>query len=79
MRTTVDLPADLLAEAKTRAAREGRSVSAVVSDAIRNSFARASDPGAQPVTLPTVAGDGVQPGVDLDDGAALVALMERAD
>jgi hypothetical protein len=29
-----------------------------------------------PVSLTTVSGDGVQPGVDLDDSAALLDLME---
>jgi len=79
MRTTVDLPADLLAEAKGRAAREGRSLSDVVGDAVRSSFARTAAPGRQPVTLPTFDGGGLQTGVDLDDSAALLDLMEHGD
>jgi Arc/MetJ-type ribon-helix-helix transcriptional regulator len=79
MRTTVDLPADLLAEAKERAAREGRSLSEVVRDAVRSSFARTAGTDNEPVELPTFDGGGLQPGVDLDDTAALIDLMERSD
>jgi len=77
MRTTVDLPDELLIEAKQRAAAEGRSLSDVVADAVRSSFARAAAAERQPVELPTFEGGGLQPGVDLDDSAALLDLMER--
>jgi hypothetical protein len=77
VRTTVDLPEDLLAEAKERGAREGRSLSDVVSDAVRSSFARSAAAERQPVELPTFDGGGLQPGVDLDDSAGLLELMER--
>jgi plasmid stability protein len=76
VRTTVDLPDDLLSEAKERAAREGRSLSDVVRDAVRSSFARTATAEREPVELPTFAGSGLQPGVDLDDSAALLDLME---
>ena len=78
MRTTVDLPPDLLAVAKERAAREGRSLSDVVGDAVRSSFARTAVADRQPVELPTFGSDGLQPGVDLDDSSALLDLMERS-
>ena len=77
MRTTVDLPDDLLSEAKERAVREGRSLSDVVGDAVRSSFARTATAERGPVELPTFAGDGLQPGVDLDDSAALSDLMDQ--
>jgi hypothetical protein len=77
VRTTIDLPEDVLAEAKARAAREGRTLSEVVGDAVRSSFARPAAGERAPVELPTFAGDGLQPGVDLDDSAALLELMER--
>ena len=79
MRTTVDLPDDLLSAAKERAAREGRSLSDVVGDAIRNSFARTAEAVGGQVELPTFGGSGMQPGVDLDHSAALLDLMERND
>jgi plasmid stability protein len=77
VRTTVDLPDDLIAEAKARAAREGRTLSEVVADAVRTSFARSSASERRPVVLPTFKGRGLQPGVDLDDTAALLEVMER--
>jgi hypothetical protein len=78
VRTTVDLPDDLLIEAKERAAREGRSLSDVVSDAVRGSFAGAGAPKRKPVKLPQYGRGGLQPGVELDDSAALLDLMERS-
>ena len=77
MRTTVDLPPDLLAEAKQRAAREERSLSEVVTDALRSTFARTSTTERRRVQLPTFGAGGLQAGVDLDDTAALLELMER--
>jgi len=79
MRTTIDLPDDLLAEAKQRAAREGRSLSDVVGDAVRSSFSRAASADREPVELPTFGAGGLQPGVDLDDSAGLLEVMERED
>lgn len=78
MRTTVDLPEDVLSEAKGRAAREGRSLSEVVSDAVRSTFARTATADREHVELPTFNGGGLQPGVDLDDGAALLDVMESS-
>ncbi len=77
MRTTVDLPAELLIEAKQRAAREGRSLSDVVADAVRSSFSRVTGSERERVELPTFDGGGLQPGVDLDDSAAILDLMEH--
>jgi hypothetical protein len=79
VRTTVDLPDDVLREAKERAAREGRTLSDVVTDAVRSTFARMASASAEPAELPTFGGDGVQPGVDLNDSAALLDLMEGTD
>lgn len=79
MRTTVDLPESLLAEAKERAARERRSLSAVIADALRSSFARSEQAAAAAVDLPTFKGDGLAPGVDLDDTASLLDVMEDDD
>ena len=77
MRTTLDLPDDLLSEAKERAARERRSLSEVVADAVRSSFRRTAAGDRQPIELPTFDGGGLRPGVDLNDSAALLDLTER--
>jgi hypothetical protein len=78
MRTTVRLDDRVLAEAKKYAAETGRTLASVLEDALRETLARRSvrAKGRRPVRLRTVKGDGVRPGVDLDDTAALLALME---
>ncbi len=78
MRTTVDLPESLLREAKQRALREGRSLSAVVTDAVRSSFARIIHAELDTVEIVTFDGGGLQPGIDLDDSASLLEAMETS-
>lgn len=80
MRTTIRLDDDVLAQAKETAARTGRTLTAVIEDALRESFARAAArvKGSRP-QLPTFGGRGLQAGVDLDDTAALLDLMESGD
>jgi hypothetical protein len=78
MRTTVRIDDRLLVEAKTRAARSGRTLNQVVEDALREAFARRDGPKRR-VELPVFRGGRVMPGVDLDDAAALLDLMEGRD
>ena len=76
MRTTIRLDDQLFAELKKTAADEGRTLAAVIEDALRESLARRSaQPAQAPVHLPTFRGDGVLPGVDLDNNALLLDLM----
>jgi hypothetical protein len=77
MRTTIRLDEELLKEAKHLAIRTGRSLTAVIEDALREALARqqAAEPH-QPVSLVTVGGSGLRPGVDLDDSASLLDLLE---
>lgn len=79
MRTTVRLDDDLLADAKTAAARSGRTLTQVIEDALRESLARGASkqPSQSPVALPTFAGRGLQPGIDLDSTASLIELMDE--
>lgn len=77
MRTTVRLDGHLLAQAKRHAAATGKTLTAVFEDALRESLARRAEPAkARPVRLRTVKGDGVRAGVNLDDSAALLNLMD---
>ena len=77
MRTTVRLDDHVLAEAKKIAAESGRTLTSVLEDALRESLARRTVREKRTrVRLKTVSGDGVRPGVDLDDTAALLDLME---
>jgi len=79
MRTTIRIDDGLLAEAKARAARSGRTLAAVVEDALRAAFAHGDLRGSTgPPELPVSRGGRMQPGVDLDDSAALLELLEEA-
>ncbi len=80
MRTTIRLDDDVLAEVRLVAARSGKTMTAVIEDALREMLARRQPMGERlPVKLTTVSGHGLQPGVDLDDSAALLSIMEESD
>ncbi len=77
MRTTIDLDPALIEQAKIIAARTGRSFSAVIQDAVRESMARReAETDAPPVDLPVHRGGGLRPGVNLDDNASVRDLMD---
>jgi hypothetical protein len=76
MRTTIRLDERLLAEAKKHAAETGRTLTAVIEDALRAAVARRADQATRkPVRLKVVGTGGVRPGVDLDDSAGLADVM----
>lgn len=79
MRTTLRVDDELLRRAKSHAARQGRSLTSVFEEALRRLLAEAERAGQrQQVELPvSSAGGGVLPGVDLDDSAVLLDVMER--
>ena len=80
MRTTIRLDDELLAELKQYAARNNRTLTAVIEEAVRQLLAqRERLKDRPPVQLITVDGDGPLPGVDLDDSAGLLELMEKVD
>lgn len=67
---------ELLAEAKALAAHSRRSLNSVMEDAVREMLARHGERRRTPVDLPTFRGNGLRPGVDLDDTADLYDLMD---
>lgn len=79
MRTTIRLDDQLLKSAKRLAHDTGKSLTAIIEDALRQTLARraTTKQARKPVKLTTVSGHGVRPGVDLNDSAALLAVMER--
>jgi Arc/MetJ family transcription regulator len=79
MRTTIRIDDELLTEAKLRAARSGRTLAAVVEDALREAFASRPIDRAERVGLPRFRGSHQLPGVDLDDSAVLVERMESRE
>ena len=77
MRTTIYIPDDLLTEVKKVAAESQRTLTAVIEDSLRETLARRSRRNrSSMVRLTTFGKSGTKPGVDLDDTAALVDLME---
>jgi hypothetical protein len=80
MRTTVRLDDALFREAKKAAAEAGESLTRLIESALREKLARRqSRPRRRRVRLPTYGRGGVFPGVDLDNSAALLDLMEGID
>ena len=80
MRTTIRINEQLLKEAKQLAARKGSSLTAIIEDALRESLSRRGGSGKhEPVHLTTFRGNGLLPGVDLDDSADLLDLMESTN
>ena len=70
----------LLRDAKRVAAEDGLTLTAVLENAVREMLERrrmlCRD---KRMPLPTFKGQGLQPGVDLDDTAALLDHMEHRD
>lgn len=77
MRTTIRLDDNLLARAKRAALERGTTLTALVEDALRRALAPEPTQLERRRPLPTFRGDGLQPGVDLDDTAALLDLMDE--
>ena len=78
MRTTLNLDDALVQAAKRRALETGRTLTAVIEDALRSVLGRQpAEQRARVTELPTYRGGGLQPGVDLDDSGSLLDVMER--
>jgi hypothetical protein len=77
MRTTIRLDDQLLTEAKRLALESGRTLTAVIEDAVRDVVMRRKKaPKAKKIRLVTDGGKGLRPGVCLDNNAALLDIME---
>ena len=55
----------------------GRSLGLVIEEALRQALACRTDDGQPRAGPPDLGGDGLQPGVDLDDAAMLLDLLEE--
>jgi hypothetical protein len=77
MRTTIDLPAELLRQARQRAAEEGTTLTALLADGLRLRLGRATVGPRRRRRLPvSKVGGGLQPWVD---GASNASLLDAAD
>ena len=78
MRTTIRLDDTLLAEAKKKAVEQHSTLTAIIENALRQSFAHQQHAAKRGKVRFTTSGKGgLRPGVDLDDSAALLDLMEQ--
>jgi len=65
-----------MAQVKKLARETGRSMTEVIEDALRVAVAQRGSSPSRTVMLVTATGDGLQPGVDLDDTSALLDRMD---
>ncbi|MDA2921037.1 ribbon-helix-helix domain-containing protein [Desulfobacterota bacterium AH_259_B03_O07] len=80
MRTTIRIDEQLLIEVKQLAAKHRQSLTTLIEDALRQMLARQRQMAQRkPIRLITFSGNGLQPGVDLDDSASLIDLMDNSD
>lgn len=75
VRTTLTIDDALYREIKALAGSTGRTVGSVVEDALRAELSRRGQASAPAPPMPVSPGTPL-PGVDLDDGSALLDLME---
>lgn len=76
MRTTLSIDDHVLRQAKQTAAAEGRTLSDLVTESLRERMARRQTATKVPLQLVTYKGNGVLPGVDLNNNAAVRDLMD---
>ncbi len=81
MRTTLQIDDHLMRQVKKLAAETGRTLTGVVEDALCAALARRAmgKKEAEPFVLPKLDLGPPLPGVDLDNSAALLDLMEEGD
>lgn len=79
MRTTIQIDDNLHDLARQHAIAKGKTFTALVEEALREKLlVRKTDSEPKKrVTLKTVDGNGVLPGIELDNNAALLDLMEQ--
>ncbi len=80
MRTTIQIDDNLHEMARRHAMTKGKTFTALVEEALREKLLgrkRESLTATKQVTLKTVGGHGLLAGVELDNNAALLDLMEQ--
>ena len=78
MQTTIQLDENLLAQATKLAQAKGYDLSHYIEETLRDKIAPKPSIARQPFfRLTTVGGQGLRPGVDLNNSTGLLALMEQ--
>jgi hypothetical protein len=77
MRTTINLPDDLILQAKKAALDADTTLTEVIANALREALQKGRRKAPRrKIKLTTYGGGGTFPGVDLDDTSALLDLMD---
>jgi hypothetical protein len=80
MRTTINLPDDLILRAKKAALESGTTLTEIIENALRESLAdRRRKKTNRKIKIITSGQGGLQPGVDLNDTSALLDIMDGID
>jgi hypothetical protein len=80
MRITIRIDDQLHAEAKKCAAEQGTTLAALIENSLREALARRNPAHRhKKFRITTFKGDGVLPGVNLDNSASLLDRMEGID
>jgi hypothetical protein len=77
MRTTIQLDDQLLKRIREVAAKTGKTMTAVIEDALRQSLSMKTMKHRKRVKLTTMGGKGPSASIDLDDSASLLDFMDR--
>ncbi len=77
MRTTIRIDDELYRAVKTQAARSGRTVAAVLEDAVRRGLNPSERRGGDRYVVRTTGRGGLRPGVDLSSNAAVAEAMDE--
>jgi hypothetical protein len=77
MRTTLNLDDDLVRAAKNKALHAGTTLTSVIEEALRAALAeREVGVPLERYEVPVISTGGLMPGVDLDDSAGLLEILE---
>ncbi|CAA0111041.1 Antitoxin VapB43 [Mycolicibacterium vanbaalenii] len=79
MRTTIRIDDALYREVKERAARTGRTVAAVLEDAVRRGLNPADAGARETFSVQPIGEGGLMPGVDLSSNASLSESMDTEE
>jgi plasmid stability protein len=77
VRTTIRIDDELYREVKAKAARSGRTVAAVLEDAVRRGLAPSERPPGGRYSVQSMGAGGLQPGVDLSSNATVAEAMDE--
>ena len=79
MRTTIRIDDALYREVKAQAARSGRTVAAVLEDAVRRGLNSAKQHDGGRYVVRTTGQGGLRPGVDLSSNAAIADALDEGE